>query len=107
MREENSKSEIRNPKQARMSEIRISKRTAGRTAAFRSFGFGSFGLVSSFVLRISIGVAILASLTPESLADSPDANDPSQRIYDQNADSFVLVRYTPFFDTSSTRTRWT
>ncbi len=94
MKIKNPKFDISHVRQARMSEIRISKRTLGRAAAFQLFGLDSFGFVSSLVLRISIGVAILASLTPKSLADSPDVNDPSQRIYDQNADSFVLVRYT-------------
>ena len=90
MRTGNPKSEIRNPKQARMSQTRISKRSIGWATAFRSFGFDSCGLVSNFVLRISILVAILASVAQ---ADSPDANDPSQRICEQTASSFVMVSY--------------
>ena len=76
-----------------MSQTRISNQSVGCTTSFRSLGFDSFGFVSDFVLRISILVAILAPLAPVSRADSSDANDPSQKICEQTACSFVMVSY--------------
>ena len=54
-----TKLEIRNPKQARMTQIQNSKRAVRGATAVRSFEFWSFGFVSDFEFRVSCFVLLL------------------------------------------------
>jgi|GEM_PF-6110424 len=53
MTETNSKSEIRNPKQMQMTEAQMTETPSPLRNSVLDFGFGSFVLVSDFVLRVS------------------------------------------------------
>jgi len=92
------------------------KRSIRAATAFRSLRHWSFGFVSDFEFRISdfprssscalVVLAILMALAPVSWS-APDADEPSQQIYDQTVNSFVVVSYhlkksdRPYIDSGS------
>jgi len=53
MAEENPKFEIRNPKQARMTQEPMTETPAAASGSVLNFGFWSFEFVSDFEFRIS------------------------------------------------------